>query len=51
MLLLINLAERKNNMEKELTVYDENVVASFESFDEVEEIVTATEKGTLVCCF
>lgn len=27
------------------------VVESFDAFDEIEEIVTASEKGTLVCCF
>ena len=27
------------------------VVECFDSFDEIEDIVTATDKGTLVCCF
>ena len=27
------------------------VVETFDSFEEVEEIVTATEKGTFICCF
>lgn len=27
------------------------VVECFDSFDEIEEIVTATDKGTIVCCF
>lgn len=27
------------------------VVERFHSFDEIEEIVTASEKGTIVCCF
>lgn len=30
---------------------NEEVVEVFDSFDEIEEIVTATDKGTLVCCF
>ena len=38
-------------MDKEIRVCEDTIVAVFESFDEIEEIVTATEKGTLVCCF
>lgn len=36
-------------MKKHIRAWD--VVECFDSFDEIEEIVTATEKGTLVCCF
>lgn len=38
-------------MDKEIKVYEDTVVEVFDSFDEIEEIVTATEKGTIVCCF
>lgn len=47
-----------NNTEYEVAVKNENVadnmpseVMSFDSFEEIEDIVTASSKGTVVCCF
>lgn len=48
----------KSSMEYEAVEKYENMpdavsseVVKFDSFEEMEDIVTATAKGTLVCCF
>ena len=48
----------KSSMEYEAVEKYENMpdavsseVVKFDSFEEIEDIVTATAKGTLVCCF
>ena len=48
----------KSSMEYEAVEKYENIpdavsseVVKFDSFEEIEDIVTATAKGTLVCCF
>ncbi len=42
--------EKVENMKKECEKKTSEGVVSFEGFEEVEDIVTAGSKGTIVCC-
>lgn len=48
----INGMENKNEVvERRHNNDSTEIVEIFEAFDEIEDVVTATSKGTVVCCF